>query len=440
MVPSNVLTTGIQTPLNILIVGAGVCGPAIAFLLQKANHRHNITIMERGSTLRAAGQQIDLKNEAPFILEKMGLLDRVKACCVNETGLEVVDANDRQVAFFGVSPSDERGLTLTSEFELMRGDFVGVLYDASIEQDTKLKSIEGYRQGLQYKFGETVEKLDQTPQGPVDVTFSSGKYGGRYDLVIGADGQASRTRRMMFGEKASAASFHPLGIHGAYFSIPGIKNEGSIAKVFFSTGRKMVFTRPSDRPTTGVLFFLRGDFAQLDECYHQSIAAQKAAFTAILDGFEWQKDRFQKGIESTDDFYATKLGQIKLKTLFKDRTVLVGDSGYGPSPFTGLGTTLALLGAYTLAGELTKHGDNMGEALRNYENKMKPFIQEYQQIPSTALSLVFVSSRPAVWLLNQFAWVLSKFSTMMPQRPNVIDYRGRLPEYPELRLVDDTQK
>lgn len=132
------LPSSSRTPLNVLIVGAGVCGPALAMLLQKSNPKHSITIVERSLSLRSTGQQVDLKTQAPHILRKMGLLDEIKSRCVNETGLEMVDAMGKQTAFFGAAASGQRRPGLTSEHEIMRGDMVQVLYDASVKQNAEL--------------------------------------------------------------------------------------------------------------------------------------------------------------------------------------------------------------------------------------------------------------------------------------------------------------
>lgn len=161
-------------PLNVLIVGAGICGPALAMLLQKSNPKHNITIVERSPSLRSTGQQVDLKTQAPHILRKMGLLDEIKSCCVNETGLEVVDAKGKQIALFGATASGQRRPGLTSEHEIMRGDLVRVLYDASIKQDAELRRDVGNGQGVTYIFDETITALDETTEG-VDVTFFGGQ-------------------------------------------------------------------------------------------------------------------------------------------------------------------------------------------------------------------------------------------------------------------------
>lgn len=126
-------------PLNVLIVGAGICGPAFAMLLQRSNPKHSITVVERSPSLRSSGQQVDLKTQAPHILRKMGLMEEIKSRCVNETGIEMVDATGKQTALIGATASGQRRPGLTSEHEIMRGDMVQVLYDASIKQNEELR-------------------------------------------------------------------------------------------------------------------------------------------------------------------------------------------------------------------------------------------------------------------------------------------------------------
>ncbi|KAJ5370596.1 uncharacterized protein N7496_006688 [Penicillium cataractarum] len=351
--------------LNVLIVGAGVCGPAIAMLLQRSNPQHNITIVERSPTLRSTGQQIDLKTQAPHILRKMGLLDEIRARCVNETGLEMVDSSGTQIAYFGASASGQRGPGLTSEYEIMRGNMVQVLYDASIKQNAALKL--GPGQEIAYLFGQTITSLDQSAQG-VDVTFSDGRTQ-RYDLVIGADGQHSRTRQLAFGREVSDAAFKSLGIHGAYFSIPRIDGEGTLARGHLAPGRKMIMTRTSDRPVTGALLFTMKESPKLKASYKKSLKTQKEAFVEAFEDMDWQTDRLISGLKESDDFYANELGQIKMNQLSTGRVVLLGDAGYCPSPFTGLGTNLCLVGAYVLAGELARQRNDVMGALKCYEEK-----------------------------------------------------------------------
>ncbi|KAJ5117241.1 hypothetical protein N7448_004181 [Penicillium atrosanguineum] len=419
--------------LNILIVGAGICGPALAMLLQKTNPQNNIKIVERFPSLRLAGQQVDLKTQAPHILRKMGLMDEIKSRCVNETGLEMVDSKGKQVAFFGASAAGESRPGLTSEHEIMRGDMVQVLYDASLKQDAEVRATSGGTAGVTYEFGQTITALNQSPNG-VEVTFLDGQQA-RYDLVVAADGQGSRTRRLAFGKEVSDASFKSLGIHGGYFSIPRIQDEGSLARGHLAPGSRMIMTRTSDRPVTGVLLFTTKASPTLNAAYKESIEKQKEAFIEMFRDSDWQADRLMAGLAASEDFYAHELGQVKMDQLSTGRVVLLGDAGYCPSPFTGLGTNLCLMGAYVLAGELARQGNDVVGALKSYDEKMRPFIDDCQQYSPGTLSLFFPSSRLGIWSMLQLLRAVAKMSGLFSRSPKEDEHWKRIPEYPELKLT-----
>ncbi|KAI1763900.1 FAD/NAD(P)-binding domain-containing protein [Hypoxylon sp. FL1150] len=430
-VPHTPLQSSVAMPLNVLIVGAGVCGPALAMLLQGSNPSYNITVVERFPELRTAGQQIDLKNQGVDVMRKMGLLETAKAHCVNETGIEIVDSHGKRMAEFGVSPSGQQRIGLTSEYEIMRGDLVGILYKASLDQHAKLRERLGKEGALTYEFGKTIKDLAQSDDG-VDVTFTDGQVK-RYDLVVAADGQASRTRRLAFGQEVSDAAFKSMGVHAAYFSIPRIEGEGGLARAFNALGKRMIITRTSERPVTQVLLFSVGAAGILKNVYKESIEKQKEAFAEAFKGAGWQEDRFTSGIKSSDDFYAHELGQIKMKNLSKGRVVLLGDAGYCPAPFSGMGATGCLVGAYVLAGELARHADDVPGALKSYESIVRAPVDEIQKLPGF-LGTLFPSSKLGVWILRNALWVASKVDQAVDWPRSENSSRWVLPEYSELNL------
>ena len=196
----------------------------------------------------------------------------------------------------------------------------------------------------------------------------------------------------------------------------------------------MILTRTSDRPVTGVLLFTTAKSPKLRASYRESSESQKEAFAGIFQDSDWQTERILKGLASCDDFYAHEIGQIKMNQLSTGRVVLLGDAGYGPSPFTGLGTNLCLLGSYILAGELALHGSDVTAALRSYEEKMRPFIDECQQFSPTTLGLFFPSSRLGIWVVNQLIWGVSKLVGLFPTTQKDDDHGKRIPDYPNLNL------
>ncbi|KAI0115416.1 FAD/NAD(P)-binding domain-containing protein [Daldinia grandis] len=425
------LYSSLGMPLNVLIIGAGVAGPALAIFLQKSDPSHTVTVIERFPSLRVAGQQIDIKNQGVDVLKKMGIFDAIKKACVDETGLEVVDSSGRRKALVGVNPTGQRRRTLTSEFEIMRGDMVRVLYDASIKQNEQAKQL-GRKGGLTYEFGKEAIEFTQTNDG-VDVTFSDGQKQ-NYDLVIAADGQASRTRRMAFGQEANDEAFKSIGVHAAYYSIPRSEDEGTLARVYNAPGRRMLFTRTSGRPVTQVLLFTMADSDNLRKSYKESVEKQKEAFTDVFKDAGWQADRLLNGMKTTADFWAHELAQIKMKQLYKGRVALLGDAGYCPTPFTGMGTTGCLIGAYVLAGELARHNNDVPSALKAYDRVVRPGIDEIQKLPTELMGVFFPSSKLGIWILQNVMWAVSKIEPLTYRPKPEGDYVWRLPEYPELKL------
>lgn len=425
-----------MSALNILIVGAGVAGPALAILLQRSNPAHTITVVERWPDLRAAGQQIDLKVEGLKIMRRMGLLEAMEAKCVKETGMEVFDMGGRSLGRFGVGAGDERyRRALTTEHEIMRGDMVRVLYDAGLEQNAELKRRAESQAGesgaavggLTYEFGTTVTELSQFDgdgdgdNAGVDVTLSDGRRR-RFDLVVAADGLGSRTRRLAFGREANDAAFRSIGVHAAYYDVPRDEEQDDVglAAMHSAPGRRMVHTRTSGRPRTQVLLLtMADDTGALARSYRADVAAQKRAFTqAFAEGAGWRTPRLLAGMRDTDDFYASELGQIHMRPgdgYSRGRVVLLGDAGYCPSPFTGMGTETCLVGAYALAGELARRGPGgagIAEALRAYEAVVRPAVEDMQALPRPA-PWVFPSSAWGVCVLTWIIWIAAKIDQFM---------------------------
>ncbi|KAF2791181.1 FAD/NAD(P)-binding domain-containing protein [Melanomma pulvis-pyrius CBS 109.77] len=367
----------------------------------------------------------------------MGLLNTIKALCVAEKGADIVDTNGNLVAHFGINKAAEGGQRgLTSEYEIMRGDLVNVLYERSLEQRAKIDE-EGKEGGgeLKYEFGKTVTELAQGDDG-VDVTFSDGQKK-RFDLVVGADGQGSRTRRMAFGQEVSKEAFKSIGVHTAYYSIPRAKGEGEMAQLFFAPGSRFLLTRNSDRPMTQVYLFIMKDAERLKAVYKESIEEQKEVWAEAFKGAGWQSDRLLGALSSCDDWYAHEVAQIKMKSWYTGRVVLLGDAGYGPSPFTGMGTTASLVGAYVLAGELARNGRDVGAALKAYNEIIRLPVDECQKMPSS-IGMFFPSSRIGVWILNKAVWAISslrideRINRWLPKSKEEVAWK--IPEYPELNL------
>ncbi|MFD7369479.1 FAD-dependent monooxygenase [Nocardiopsis alba] len=104
--------------------------------------------------------------------------------------------------------------------------------------------------------------------------------------------------------------------------------------------------------------------------------------------------------------------QIHLDRWYRGRVVLLGDAGYCPSPMSGQGTTLAMVGAYVLALELSRH-ERLASALHAYETRMRPYVKACQEIADTGIGFLAPRTRLGLTARNtllRFGGLLTRLS------------------------------
>ncbi|KAI4224877.1 MAG: hypothetical protein L6R36_004329, partial [Xanthoria steineri] len=201
--------------LKILICGGGCAGPVLAYWLARSGHQ--VTIVERFPALRTTGAQIDIRAQGIQVLQRMGLLDIFRRKLVDEAGVALVNSGGNIKATVLANKSGKGAQSLTSEYEIMRGDLVRVLYDATKDDVT-------------YIFGKTVESFEQDANNQgVTVHFSDGQIR-RYDILVGADGQGSRIRKAIL--PTDTDPIKRLGLYLAYWFVPRAEMDNNIRKVY----------------------------------------------------------------------------------------------------------------------------------------------------------------------------------------------------------------
>jgi 2-polyprenyl-6-methoxyphenol hydroxylase-like FAD-dependent oxidoreductase len=409
-----------MAPLNILICGGGIAGPALAYWLSRIGHR--VVVVEKHPVLRATGAQIDLRGQAIEVVKRMGLHDAIRSKLVDEAGMAMVDSEGNVKATVLANKSGKGAQSLTSEYEIMRGDLVRIFHEATKDK-------------VEYIFGKTVDRFTRDEK-EVIAYFSDGS-SDTFDILVGADGQGSRIRKGIL--PANTDPYRHLGVHMAYWFIPRDgEMDSNMGKLYTSPGGRMIMTRSHNASETQVYFFLRSDSDELRSISRVSVEQQKAFWAQRFHDAGWDAKRFIDGMEATDNWFCHEAVQVQLESLYSGRVVLLGDAAHCPSPLTGLGTTSSLFGAYDLAGEIARN-EVLTQAFQNYHDKMQPYIKKTQEFSPSILKLALPDSQWGIAILHLIVGLICflRIPQLVTRFSTERDGASELPHYPELE-VDGT--
>jgi 2-polyprenyl-6-methoxyphenol hydroxylase-like FAD-dependent oxidoreductase len=350
-----------MTHPTVLISGAGIAGPALAHWLSHNGYR--VVIVEIADGVRPGGQTVDLRGAGRAVVERMGLLDQMVGRALHQRGVAWVRSDGRRRGEMPVEAFHGNGMV--SKLEILRGDLVDVLYQAT-------------RDRVEYRFGTRLSAVEQSDDA-VAVTLSDGSTLS-VDLVVGADGPHSAVRLLVFGPEEQFVK--PLGGYNAWFTAPDTVGLDGWYLMYQAPGLNASM-RPSHDPAkskAGLAF--RSEPIEYDR---RDVDAQRAMLAERFRGAGWECDALLQAAADADDFYFDAFTQVDMPTVSKGRVTLVGDAGYCSSPLSGMGTSLALVGAYVLAGELgaakSLDGERIRSALQRYETVMRPYIDRCQDLP-----------------------------------------------------------
>jgi len=369
--------------LKVLVCGGGIAGQAVAFWLARGGHE--VVVMERFPALRATGAQIDLRGQGIEAVERMGLLDAVRAELVHEPGVAFVDARGRRWGAVMANTSGKGRQTLTSEYEIMRGDLVRVLHDAT-------------KDDVRFVFGTGVESFEQHADH-VLARFSDGTTD-EFDVLIGADGQGSRIRRDLL-PAGGPDPYWPVGIHMAYWFIPRDATDDDLRETYNAPGGRMIMRRSHNAHETQVYFALWEQSAEATAIHRQPVDRQRRFWSDRFRDAGWQTERFLAGMETAEFFYSQEVAQVRIPSWSDGRVALVGDAGYCASPYSGMGTSAALVGAYVLAGEINRNPGDLPTAFARYQETLRPFVDTVQaEVNPKVLRFGFPQSRLGITALR----------------------------------------
>ncbi len=379
-------------PRRILVSGASIAGNTAAWWLGRLGH--DVTVIERALGFRDGGQNIDVRGVGREVLRRMDLERTALDRGTGEEGTTWVDRNGAVVAAFMTDALSGDGPT--AEMEILRGDLAGLLYEPAREHAT-------------FRFGDRIERIDDGPER-VHVTFARGGTES-FDLVIVAEGVGSHTRELVFpGE--NDPRWMDLTI--AYFTIPRAPDDNRMWRWYNATGGRSLSLRPDSHGTTRASLTIH---QAPNGAQAWDVDRQKAFLRARFADAGWQAERILSGMDGTQDFYVDVLRQVRMKRWSKGRVALTGDAAWCATPLAGIGTTLAVTGAYVLAAELD-HGGDVTAALNRYETAMRPMAEDGQGVPKIVPRLMHPRSRLGIRLLHGALGVAS--------RPAVRNLAGKL--------------
>ena len=341
---------------NVLISGGGVAGLALAYWLEKEGFHS--TVVERSPALRQGGQAVDIRGVALDVVKAMDLHDDIYALRTRLRGMSVLDADGKEI-----ERTEERtfsaGRLDSDDIEIFRDDLCRLLTDKAGAQ-------------VEYLYGDSIRELAQDGQG-ASVVFRGGQQR-RFDLVVGADGIYSNVRKLVFGE--DAPYLVPLGVTMALYTAPNLIELKHWQLMYRDGGVGYVIYPNRDQSELRLCI----GFANNETVPKDDMAAQKAQVASECARLGGSIPRLLESLPDTDQFYYGELAQVRMPSWSDGCVVLAGDAAHCASPFSGQGTSLALVGAMVLAKELGRAKHDPAIAFAAYEQRMRPYVELNQAL------------------------------------------------------------
>jgi 2-polyprenyl-6-methoxyphenol hydroxylase-like FAD-dependent oxidoreductase len=356
--------------MRILVVGAGIAGLTAAYWLQQGGHQ--VTVYERHPRLRNEGYMIDFFGPGFGVVERMNLVDRLRAIHYAVRYLQFVSPQGRPRARIDY-PRVHTKMFLGKHFNLLRGELEEVLFDFVAP-------------GVEVRLGTSPAVITNEDQRVVVEDQQGSREA--FDLVIGADGVRSTVRELCFPRESWREIY--LGCHTAAYVFPG--SPTGLSREDFSTlsdAWATVGAYPVRRDRTATFFV----HAAAERTTSRTPDACRDELIGTYRDRGWIVEDLLAGFERREDLYFDDVIQVEVDRWSRGRVVLVGDACGCVSLVAGQGASMAVAGAYVLAQELTRTPADIPSALRRYEARIRPAVTMRQRSGRRNASLFLPHSR-----------------------------------------------
>ncbi|ASF09529.1 putative monooxygenase [Nocardia brasiliensis NBRC 14402] len=371
---------------EVLIVGAGIAGPALAYRLSQ--HGFRPTVVEQARQLRSGGSAVVVQGPAIPVAEHMGILPQLRELATRNRSLTLLDPDGRRILQLPLT-SDE-----APTVEVTRADLSAVLHRSA-------------RPEAEFLFDDTVTAIDQDGGG-VDVTFRRSAPR-RFDLVVGADGMHSTVRRLTFGPERQFV--RDLGLYGATVPLAPDAIADPTEMTMLTVPNRMLVVHPSRTTPLAIFTFRAAPTAPHDR---KNIALHKQTVADAYADMLWRAPEFVAAYRDHPTPYFDPLTTVRMPSWSRGRVVLLGDAA-AATALLGDGSSMAMTGAYALADELAAHPYDHARAFAAYESRLRRGVGPRQRRVGLVSRLMVPRTRPGLVLRNTVARAVGRTSRIAPR-------------------------